>query len=156
MGLCPGSPQGFSRPGRARGSTEHVAAQMTSAGFLEPLCCHSALPRGQRALPKDGWQLGPGTSCVSCAARSRSPCPVPQSSPGSRQAQPRPALGCGEVLPFGANGELEARGFPDWVVLKGYVPSVMHSGQVSRLPFWVRAKREGKRFCFVLLVSLWG
>ncbi|XP_021238777.1 outer dense fiber protein 3-like, partial [Numida meleagris] len=45
----------------------------------------------RRALPKDSWPLAPGASFVSCAARSRSPCPVLESSPSSRQAQPHPA-----------------------------------------------------------------
>ena len=54
--------------------------------------CVSVTTKG----PPQG-QLGPGTSAVSCAQSSRSPCPVPQSSPGSRQAQPHPVRGSGEV-----------------------------------------------------------
>jgi len=54
--------------------------------------CVSVTTKG----PPQG-QLGPGTSAVSSAPSSRSPCPGPQSSPSSRQAQPHPVRGSGEV-----------------------------------------------------------
>ena len=68
-----------------------AATQSTSGAFMLSQCV-SVTTKG----PPQG-QLGPGTSAVSNTPSSRSPCPVPQSSPGSRQAQPHPVRGSGEV-----------------------------------------------------------
>ena len=41
------------------GSFDSRKLGMTSAAPLQPLCCHSAFPWRQRALPKDSWVQAP-------------------------------------------------------------------------------------------------
>ena len=70
-------------------------SQLTSPTLLEPLCCYNQFPWRWRALHKDSGQMLTGTSAGRCTARSRSPCPGAESSPGRRQARPHPLLDYG-------------------------------------------------------------